>query len=495
MAEDKRILTPGRNCWRIETASRLALVIDAADYFRLVKAAMLKARHSIMLIGWDFDTRIRFEPGRRTLEGPNRLGAFISWLPKHRPDLNLYMLKWDLGMLQALGRGMTPVVILNWMTSDRVHIKLDDAHPIGAAHHQKIVVIDDAVAFCGGIDMTAGRWDTRDHLDADPRRTKPNGRPSDPWHDATLLVEGPVARALGDLARERWRRATGARLGPAPDGLAAWPDDLTPTMSAVEVAISRTFPEMDDAEEVREIEALYLGAIASARRCVYLESQYLASRRIAEALAARLREPDGPEIVIVLPQTTEGWLEHKAMDGARLLLLHLLWRADANGRLAVYHPVTQAGGPIYVHAKIMIVDDRLLRVGSSNINNRSMGFDTECDLSVESTDDPADHETLRRTIRSIRDDLLCEHLGVSHDRFAAALAQASGALIPAIDTLRGPGRSLSLFEPLDVAEDESVLAENDLLDPEQPPPSLGKRIASGVSGIAGSLGLRRVKGR
>src|SRR5512134_2670071 len=173
----ERMLVPGRTCWRIERADRLALIVDAADYFRLAKAAMLKAQHSIMLIGWDFDTRIKFEPKTQTLEGPNRLGEFLSWLPKNRPTTRIYVLKWDLGMLQALGRGMTPVFILDWMTGKRLRFKLDSAHPVGAAHHQKIIVIDDALAFCGGIDMTADRWDTREHLDDDPHRRTPNGHP------------------------------------------------------------------------------------------------------------------------------------------------------------------------------------------------------------------------------------------------------------------------------------------------------------------------------
>jgi phosphatidylserine/phosphatidylglycerophosphate/cardiolipin synthase-like enzyme len=492
MPEDDRILRPGETCWRIEPADRLALIIDAADYFRLVKAAMLKARHSIMLIGWDFDTRIVFEPEKQTLEGPNRLGEFISWLPKQRPELNLYLLKWDLGMIQALGRGMTPVFILNWMTSNRLSLRLDGAHPVGAAHHQKIVVIDDALAVCGGIDMTVGRWDTRQHRDGDPRRAGPGGKQHDPWHDATIMVDGAVARALGELARERWRRATGESLPPPAAGLEAWPDGLEPTLTNVDVAIARTFPGTDEDREVREIEALYLRAIGQAARTIYLESQYLASRTIAEALAARLGERDGPEIVIVLPQSADGWLEQKAMDGARRKLLHLLWRADIHGRLGVYYPVTAAGEAIYVHAKIMIIDDRLLRVGSSNVNNRSMGFDTECDLAVEA-DGTAGHRGLRETIASIRHDLLCEHLGVAQDRLAGALA-ASGSLVPAIEGLRGTGRSLVRFEPEDVSDDDSALAENELVDPERTPASLAARISGSVSDFVGA-GLSRIRRR
>jgi phosphatidylserine/phosphatidylglycerophosphate/cardiolipin synthase-like enzyme len=490
MTDGDRLLAPGRTCWRIERADRFAFIVDAADYFRLAKAAMLKADHCIMLLGWDFDTRIKFEPEKQTLEGPNRLGKFLSWLPKHRPDLRIYLLKWDLGLIQAFGRGMTPVFILNWMTSKRLRLELDGAHPVGAAHHQKIIVIDDAVAFCGGIDMTVDRWDTREHLDNDPRRTKPSGRRYGPWHDATTAVDGAAARAIGDLARDRWRQETGESLEPAPEGSDAWPEDLKPTIEHVDVAIARTLPELGDRKEVREIEALYLTAIARAERTIYIESQYLASRKIAEGLARRLREPDGPEIVLVLPEETVGWLEHKAMDGARRKLFRMLWRADRHKRFGVYYPVTEAGQAIYVHAKIMIIDDRLFRVGSSNLNNRSMGFDTECDLAVEATATPGE-ERLREAIRSVRRDLLREHLGVETAAFAAAMERAAGSLLKTVETLRGPGRTLKPFEAADVADDESALAENELLDPERPAAGLQERISGSVSSFLGRVGIRR----
>lgn len=490
MPEQDRVLVPGRTCWRIERANRFALIVDAADYFRIAKAAMLRAEHSIMLIGWDFDTRIKFEPESPTLTGPNRLGRFLAWLPKQRRGLRIYLLKWDLGMIQALGRGMTPLFILDLITSKRLRLKLDAAHPAGAAHHQKIIVIDDSLAFCGGIDMTVDRWDTREHRDGDPRRTKPNGQVYPPWHDATAAVDGHAARAIGELARERWRLANGERLQPTPGRPDVWPADLTPTFEHVDVAIARTLPEMGEIREVREIEQLYLQAFAAADRAIYIETQYLASRTIAEALARRLGDSEGPEIIIVLPSSADGWLEQKAMDGARHKLLHLLWRADRHKRLGVYYPVTQSGDAIYVHAKILIIDDWLLRVGSSNLNNRSMGFDTECDLALEAALGAPNEAQLRETIQSIRRDLLCEHLDIAAEAFTSALDGCGGSLLKTVEGLRRPGRRLVPFEPEDIADDESALAENELLDPERAPPSLKARLSQGFSELLARTGRR-----
>jgi phospholipase D1/2 len=218
---------------------------------------------------------------------------------------------------------------------------------------------------------------------------------------------------------------------------------------------------------VHEIEALYLAIVAAARRSLYIESQYFASRKIAEAIAARLREPRGPEFVVVNPEAADGWLEEEVMGSSRARLLRMIGEADHDGRFRMYTLVARGGTPIYVHAKIVVMDDRLLRIGSSNLNNRSLGLDTECDLSIE-TDHRPDAE-LRRRIAALRDNLLAEHLGVEARAVTTAIAAAEGSLIGAIEALRGSGRSLVPFRPpeLNAAED-ALLRENDLLDPERP---------------------------
>ena len=464
------VLVTGQNCWRIERADRFAVLIDAEDYFRAAKAAMLQAHKRIMLIGWDFDTRIELEPRSRTLRGPNQVGRFLRWLTRERPELEIYLLKWDLGTFSdGIPRGMPPVFLLNWITGSRLHFHADGVHPPGAAHHQKVVVIDDAIAFCGGIDMTVDRWDSRSHPDDDVRRTNPNGEQHGPWHDATIAVDGAAARAFGELARARWHAASGEELHPideAEDYSADWPDSMKPTITDVDVAISRTLPAMPDRDEVREVEALFLDCIANATQTLYIENQYLASRRIADAIADRLRDAEGPEIVLVLARNAAGWLEMKVMDGARRRLLRMLWDADVHDRLAVYYPVTDEGAPIYVHAKSMVVDDRLLRVGSANLNNRSMGFDTECDIALEANGSNADR--IAAVIVDVRDDLIAEHLATDVDTVRAAIGE-HGSMRKAIESLRGEeghGRTLVPFEADTVEHEDSVLAENELMDPE-----------------------------
>jgi phospholipase D1/2 len=451
-------------------ASRVAVIVDAETYFRTVKEAMLAAQHSIYMLGWDFDARTGFEQEPPTLEGPNTLGAFLRWIGKSRPQVDVHILKWDLGLLLELGRGTTPLVIVGWMASKRIHFKLDTAHPKGAAQHQKVVVIDDALAFCGGIDLTVDRWDTRQHLDDDERRIRPSGKPYGPWHDATTMVDGAAGRALGDLARQRWQAVTGETLDPPPAVDSIWPKGINPDFTDIDIAIARTVPEYGEIQEVREIEALYLDAIAAAERTIYCESQYFASRRIAEAVAERLDQPDGPEIVVVNPESPDGYLEAAVMDSARARLLEMVSRRrHASQRFRIYTPVTLGGMPIYVHAKLLIIDERLLRVGSSNCNNRSMGFDVECDLAVEAVAGTPNAATISARIAAIRNDLLAEHLGTTAEKVETAMRANGGSLIAAIESLMGDRRSLVPYRPKEPGVLEVALADSDLLDPEGPP--------------------------
>lgn len=469
------LLVPGETCWRVARADKLAVLVDASDYFRTAKQAMLRARHSVILVGWDFDARITLEPQGQTLDGPNRVGAFLNWLAKRRKSLRIGILKWDLGMLQSLGRGETPAYFLRWLFGRRVRMKLDGAHPPSAAHHQKLLVVDDALAFCGGIDMTVGRWDTPEHAEDAPARHTPRGEPCPPWHDATTCADGPLAQALGELARERWKRATGEDWPAAPGEGPSWPEELEPLLQQVEVGIARTMAAYGDEPQVSEIEALTLRLIATARHSLYIESQYFASRRVAEAMAARLQEPDGPEILLINPESADGWLEQATMDAARVRLVHMVHRADRHGRFRILHPVNAAGTPIYVHAKIMIMDDRVLKIGSANLNNRSMGHDTECDLAVDAAL-AADPEGTREAILALRHRLLAEHLDCDAAAVAAAVAR-HGTLIGAMEALASGGRRLQPLPLRELSAAEETLAESDLVDPERPP-SLKRQIRS-----------------
>lgn len=453
------ILQPGRTCWRLESASRAAVLVDAADYFAALNVALEGARHSVFILGWDFNHRIRLRPG---VKGAPSLWRYLNRLVRRSKGLRVQVLKWDTPMIFEIRRRTIPFFLLNWLTLPRLKFRLDSDHPLTGSQHQKIVVIDDSVAFCGGIDLTDGRWDRSAHRHSDEWRVGPGGEGYSPVHDMMMMVDGDAARALGDLARMRWQRATGKILRPPPPTVAPWPTLAEPQFKNVKIGIARTEPAWDGHEGAREIEALNLAALASARRLVYIENQHFASRVIFEAVRALLQRPDGPEIVVVNPGKCPGWVEQFVMGEARTQILAELRRADPFGRFRIYMPHCEDGTPIYVHSKCLIVDDHYLRVGSSNFNNRSMGFDKECDLAL--TASTPEDKPIRHSIAWLRDALLAEHLGMPPEELRAAVA-ACGSWVRAIDgARRTDGRSLS---PIPQPPDPSAGPINDsILDPE-----------------------------
>jgi phosphatidylserine/phosphatidylglycerophosphate/cardiolipin synthase-like enzyme/uncharacterized membrane protein YdjX (TVP38/TMEM64 family) len=463
------IVRPGENCWRREHATRAAVLVDAERCFTAMHGAMRQARRSILIVGWDIHSGI----GLRRGDGGDEeaLGDFLVSRIHRRRSLRVHVLVWNFAMLYAVERQLMPFVSRHWRLPWRLKFRYDARHPVGACHHQKIVVVDDSVAFVGGLDLTARRWDTREHLAADPRRIDPWGGAYGPFHDIQMLVEGDAAAAIGALVRARW-----ARVSRRPRPVATrwrgdrWPADVVPDVRDVPVAIARTMPPWRDEAAIREVERLYVEAIAAAERVIYLENQYLTSHTIAAALAARLGEPYGPEVVIIGPAVCSGWLEEHTMGVVRTNLLRGLRDADAHGRLRIYapHAADDPTVPVTVHSKIMVVDDRYLHVGSANLNNRSMRLDSECDLGVE-----ASRPDAVAGVAAVRDGLIAEHLHLPIERVQATMRQTAG-LGEAIDRLRPVTGTLQPIEIGACGAIDSVLPAVLPVDPERPlvPPAI-----------------------
>jgi phospholipase D1/2 len=460
------VFVPGRNCWRVERARRFRCIQDGAEYFRRVREALLAARSSVFILGWDIAAGVDLLPEGAGDEAPTRLAELLDFVVRRRRNLHCHVLIWDYAALYALERDPLSRLKLGWRTHRRVHFRFDDQFPLTSSHHQKVVVVDDRLAFSGGLDLTGHRWDTPEHLETNPLRLNQIGKPYPPFHDVQAMVDGPVAAALGELARERLRRCGVRALPPlevADEG--PWPADLEPDVTDVDVAISRTEPSFHGRTQVREVERLFFESIAAARRSIYLENQYFTNARIADALAARLREPDGPEIVVVGPEQCEGWLEQRTMGALRGQVLGALAAADSHGRLRLLKPMTsrERGVSTFIHSKVMTTDDDLLRIGSANLSNRSMGMDTECDLSIAANGEPR----VREGIARVRAKLLAEHLGAPREAVEREIA-ATGSLIAAIDRLSGGDRTLERIDVAHLPAPETWSTVLDAADPEEP---------------------------
>ena len=454
----------GTNCCAVAVAGRVAFLVDAAEYFKVFMAAAERAERSIVILAWDFDSRtgLCFDDDGACRE---TLGDFLNRLARRRRKLQIHVLDWDYPMIFGHDREFPPLYGLSWKPHRRVHFRYDDTHPVAGSHHQKIVVIDDRFALVGGLDLTTRRWDTPEHRPNDPRRVA-LGTPYPPFHDLMVAVDGAAALELAAIARRRWRGATDASLPPvSPVAHDPWPPGLRPDLTDARVGIACTAPAVNGDPGLRHVERLYRDMIARARRYIFIENQYFTSRTIGEALALRLAERDGPEIVLITRLLSHGWLEEATMHVLRTRLVKNLRAADRNGRFHLFYPHIEGlaeGTCIDVHSKLMIVDDEWLRIGSSNLSNRSMGVDTECDVVIEA----GGARRVADTIRRFRDRILAEHLGAGMHEVADAIAHI-GSLSGAIATLGTPSRTLLPLDALPEWSETAVQAAA-IADLEQP---------------------------
>lgn len=455
------LLQPDRNVWRLERARRFSVFRDVASCFAAVRNALLKAQSTITIVGWDIDSRCRLVgPRGEPKDGfPAELGPLLGALGDRSPHLKINLLLWDFSPIYALEREAFPRAKLAWSNVD---LWLDDCLPTGSSQHQKLIIVDEALAFSGGLDLTIRRWDTCRHELNDPHRVDPGGTPYDPFHDVQAMVDGDAARALSELARQRWLEATGSLLPPSKPA-DPWPDDIEPDFKDVSVGIARTVPVHDGKVEVREVEKLFCDMIENAETSLYIENQFLSSGPVAEAIVQRVRERPELNVLLVAPQSLHSWLEVAALTYGRARFRKILETSNAMDRIRLAYPRVSAGkahAAVMVHSKVMIVDDRIVRIGSANLNNRSMGADSECDLVIEAKDQ---HQ--RERIANLQNDLMAMHCGVNSSDVASAISHTG--LVSASRTLRSNGRSLEDIRDPEVNEAEYARYLDRIADPER----------------------------
>lgn len=341
----------------------LEALVDGADALARVSEAIRGARSHVHLAGWHFAPSFRLEPDGPTLrellaDAAERVDVrVLAWagapLPLFHPD-----------------RGEVVDARDELVRGTRVAMELDRKERPFHCHHEKLVLVDDEIAFVGGIDLTnfAGdRLDSSDH----PRRDGLG------WHDSCLRVEGPL---VGDVARHfllRWRAVAGG--GPAD------PPAPAPAEGGLEAQLVRTVPErLYDGCRDGEWSILesYLRALRGAERFVYLESQFLWSPEVTFVLADKLRHPprDDFRVLVLLPsRPNSGADDSRGQIG--LLIDADAEAGDTTRFLAcTLYQAGPEGRPVYVHSKAAIVDDAWLTIGSANLNEHSLFNDTEVNV-------------------------------------------------------------------------------------------------------------------
>lgn len=426
---DVTALTPS-NTWRIHDRTESALLIDGRDYYRAFYAAACKAKKSILLLGWQFDSDVQLVRGDDLPDGVGpqdvQLLALLDRLCRERPELQVRVLAWDHSVFFALERELLQKLYFDAIACERFDFRWDDTVPLGGSHHQKVAVVDGRVAFFGSQDICQARWDDSTHRPDNEHRTS-RGAVHQPYHEVQIAVTGAAARSMVDLFTWRWYGATGERL----DRRALIAEDeasnaltkpsldfpVTLPMPAARVGLARTIPEVEGRDHVGEVAGVYVRAIETAERFIYIESQYLTSCAVRDALVARMADRSRPklDIVVVLPHKPEKFKEEMTVGVPQAVLLQTLDQAahEHGHALGIYNVVAgtrEDGEPLYVyiHAKLMIVDDRLFVVGSANLTNRSMTIDSEIVAAYEAQD--GEHE-VHNAIRRARVRLMLEHAG------------------------------------------------------------------------------------
>lgn len=465
--EQGKLIELGRNAWRCEQARAFTPLIDGEETFAAIRSSMKKAEARIFILAWEFHSQMCMLREGEDDGYPSELGPFLNRLLDEKEELEVYVLVWDYAIIYAQEREWK--IFSDWMKNphSRIHFKADDTAPAGASHHQKVVTIDDSVAFCGGLDLSISRWDTCQHRFEDEHRTDPDGTRYSPYHDVHAVLDGDAAEALRNSASDRWRNATGHSLSEL-EGKGcgdAWPENVDKVFCDVEVAISRFFAS--PRQEVTDVEQLHLDLFASAKDHIFIENQYLSSDSLCDALAERLRESDGPKVTLILPRETSGWLVESTVGLLRDRLLEKLFEADEHDRLKVVAPEVEGDDGeieyVYVHAKVVVVDDQILKIGSSNLSNRSMRVDSEMDLTLEFGEPNEAIERFRHRLTGM-------HFGMSDQEWAERerSADAHEALDKAMESGGKAGHRLADL-PYGCENDlQRLLADTQLLDPDVP---------------------------
>ena len=340
--------------------NRVEFLVDGGEALPRIVEDVRSAQSHVHVAGWFFTPRFRLADDGLTLRGLLADAArrcevrVLAWagapLPLFHPD-------------RAEVRAMRDELV----RGTRIEMELDAKERPMHCHHEKLVVVDDRIAFVGGIDLTTMAGNRRDGKEHAPRL-------SIGWHDACVRVEGPLVADVAHHFALRWPHALPARTR----------SDLH--ADGMEAQLVRTVPErLYDGLRAGEFTILesYVRALRSAERLVYLENQFLWSPELVSILAGKLREPPHPDfrVVLLLPANPNNGADDTRGQLGVLIDADRESGDDVQRVLAstLYQPGPR-GNPVYVHAKVGIVDDRWLTVGSANLNEHSLFNDTEVNV-------------------------------------------------------------------------------------------------------------------
>lgn len=425
-------LRAGENCKDIIPSDKVKVLIDVDSYFKAFYEAIQQARETVYIFGWDIDHRLELiKENTAQCKAPIFLGSLFKYLIEENPNLRIYIICWDYSVFFALERDLFPYYRLQEKTPEQIQFRLDNNIPLWGSHHQKCVVIDDSLCFIGGVDLCRKRWDTPEHKIHDQRRKDFLKKSYGPFHDVHAMVKGSLAQQIGDEFRHRWELIDESLPKYPENHYDHWPTSFHPDFENLKLtALSRNKCGHGGEEDTREVYNLFVDSFQKAQDFIYIETQYLSADNVIEKLKEILRVGQ-VEVIIVTSNKWSGVFEKAILGSKQNKVLRDLHNSDIHNKLRVLAPWISENNKeemIKIHSKVCIVDGIYLRVGSANLNNRSMIVDTEYDYSIESGDD----KKVRDGIFSILYKFLSEHLGMASVEIEREI-KAHGSLIKLID--------------------------------------------------------------
>lgn len=434
-------MLPPRAYARLCSASSWEEIWEAGPYYERISKELEEARKFAVFVGWQIDSRLPL-PGPHGLE---TLKHKILRICEERPDFQFYFLIWDHAYIYVLERELWQGRIWDEI-HPRVHFVFDNRHRFGGSHHEKICLIDGETAFCGGIDLCDARWDSPFHFFSDPRRSLNHRRESHgPYHDLAVQVSGPIYREIHAHVARRWKKLTSI---PFPQASRS-----RPQAGDSSVYLSRTLARIDGGKimPTREIEFLFRDLIGSARKRIILEGQYYWSEELNDLLMTKMHEMRGKdfEVILILADLSRTTSLTRHMNSYELLLLEKLRKAAqfAGTRLILGYPYSFIKS-VYVHSKVLVIDDRYISIGSANFAARAFRLDSEVTLTLE-----ARTEDEHRHVTSFGEQIL-EHWGIrTHSRHMARHAGATlreinpGVLLDQIGEIYFKALAKRFFDP------------------------------------------------
>ncbi len=375
--------------WKKSNVDFYDLHINGKSYFESLYQSILLAQDQICILGWDIDFRIqlieREDKSLQPYQDKRCLGGLLSYVAHKNKDLKIYLLIWNHPFFYSSDSELFSQVKAKYWLPNNVYFLRDDVHPISGCHHEKLVVVDQKVAYVGGIDLTSGRWDEFGNPAESFGREDVSIGSYLPFRDFMLQISGDASVYLARYFGHRWKRCALNR-DPVYKSKPYFSQEKKHQNLTFYIARSR--PRYRLYPKVKEGIKLHLELIKRAKNFIYIENQYLTNNKIVSSLIRQCKKNPKLQVTIVLPLVLQGALEKRSMQRKFRKIIRDLKREDRKlDNLCLFYPIrTKDDGsviPVYVHSKMMIVDDFYLKVGSSNLNERSMGLDTELDVVVE----------------------------------------------------------------------------------------------------------------